>query len=241
MGRKWIPDGKTAQKRRGRKLDLIARDVLQERDWLIVERMLKWDITSNKFLKETTIDLLREMHTILTFRLQDCLNTRFKDEARFFGLYTGDRGFQSFELMPAPRSSYVTFIKEHPIYNLPTSMTDNLRQQAQGLVHLLRVRLAMIRTFEAYHRPQESNDEQVELGEELCAWLYGNNREIKNPETVLASSPFVSPVSSPAPSVDGFPLDEESSHDLSCEQLPNHFQDTDGDDDIAALWYSDEE
>ncbi|KAG0332848.1 hypothetical protein BG000_009689 [Podila horticola] len=227
MGRKWIPDGKTAQKRRGRKLDLIARDVLQERDWLIVERMLKWDVTSNKFLKETTIDLLREMHTIQTFRLQDCLNTKFKDEAH--------RGFQSFELMPAPQSPYVTFIKEHPIYNLPTSMTDNLRQQAQGLVHLLRVRLAMIHTLEAYHRPQESKDEQVELGEELCDWLYGNNCEIKNPETVLASSPFISPVSSPAPSVDGLPLDEESSHELSHEQLPNNFQDTDGEDDIAAL------
>ncbi|KAG0031303.1 hypothetical protein BGZ82_007040 [Podila clonocystis] len=101
--------------------------------------------------------------------------------------------------------------------------------------------LAMIRTLEAYHRPQESKDEQVELGEELCAWLYGNNREIKNPETVLASSPFISPVSSPAPSVDGFPLDEESSHKLSHEQLPNHFQDTYGFDDIAALLYSDEE
>ncbi|KAF9295912.1 hypothetical protein BGZ74_010570 [Mortierella antarctica] len=241
-GRKWIPDAKTAPKRRGRKFDLIARDVLQERDWLIVERMLKWDVTSNKFLKETTIDLLREMHTIQTFRLQECLNPKFKDEARFFGLYTGDRGFQSFELMPAPRGSYVTFIKEHPIYNLPTSMTDNLGQHSQGL-------LAMIRTLEAYHRPQESNHEQVELGEELCAWLYGNNCEINNPETVLASSPCISPVSSRAPSVVGLPLDEESSDELSHEQSPNRFQDTDANDDTAALygdddiamWYSHEE
>lgn len=33
-GRKWIPDGKTPPKRRGKRVDLIGRDVLQERDWI---------------------------------------------------------------------------------------------------------------------------------------------------------------------------------------------------------------
>lgn len=44
----------------------------------------------------------------------------------------------------------MTFIKEHPIYNLPTSMTDNLGQHSQGLVHLLRVRVSALPIIEAW-------------------------------------------------------------------------------------------
>ncbi|KAF9314847.1 hypothetical protein BG006_003863, partial [Podila minutissima] len=105
--------------------------------------------------------------------------------------------------------------------------------------------LAMIRTLESYHRPQENKDEQVELGEDVCAWLYGNNSEINHPETVLASSPFISPVPTPAPSVVSLPSDEESSDELSREQPPNRFQNTDANDDTAALYeaalYGDDE
>lgn len=88
-GREWKPDTKSPRKLIGRKLDLIARDVQDLKDWMIVERMKKWDEVSNKFLKESSCDLFRETHTIMAARLQDTMNIGFRDEARFFGIYTG--------------------------------------------------------------------------------------------------------------------------------------------------------
>jgi hypothetical protein len=88
-GRQWTPDTKPHRKRIGRKLDLIARDVVELKDWFLVERVKDWDETSNKFLKESGCDLIRETHTIMGNRMQDAMNAGFKDEAHFFGVYTG--------------------------------------------------------------------------------------------------------------------------------------------------------
>lgn len=88
-GRQWTPDTKPRRKRIGRKLDLIARDVVELKDWFLVERMKDWDEVSNKFLKESSCDLVRETHTIMANRMQDTMNVGFKDEARFFGVYSG--------------------------------------------------------------------------------------------------------------------------------------------------------
>jgi hypothetical protein len=88
-GRQWKPDTKAPRKLMGRRLDLIARDVQDQKDWMIVERMKNWDEVSNKFLKESNCDLFRETHTIMTSRVRDTVNKGFRDEARFFGVYTG--------------------------------------------------------------------------------------------------------------------------------------------------------
>ncbi|CAO3565990.1 unnamed protein product [Mortierella alpina] len=70
---------------------------------------------SNKFLKESSCDLFRETHTIMAARIQDTLNSKFKDEARFYGVYAGDRAFRSFEVRPAAIGSYVSYFKSYSV------------------------------------------------------------------------------------------------------------------------------
>ncbi|KAG0002655.1 hypothetical protein BGZ65_002468 [Modicella reniformis] len=193
-GRQWKPDTKALRK-------LIARDVMDQKDWMIVERMEKWDKVSNKFLKESSCDLFRETHTIMTSRLQDTMNMGFKDEARFFGVYSGDRGFQSFELRPAGVGTYVSLFKQYPVYELPTLVTD-MKAHVQGIVHLLQLRLSMLNTIEAYRCTEEESEEQDNN------WIYGNIHSGRDMETTLASSP----IASPSPSdVTTFMPEEESS------------------------------
>lgn len=52
--------------------------------------------------------------------------------------------------MPTRHSSYVTFIKDHPVHNLPTSMTGDLQQHVQGLVHLLQIRVSSLPIIEEW-------------------------------------------------------------------------------------------
>ncbi|KAF9412656.1 hypothetical protein BGZ94_000969 [Podila epigama] len=198
--RQHTTDSKT-RKLVGRKLDLIARDMQEKMDWLVVERMNKWDETSNKFLKESNCDLFRETHTIMSARLKDTKNSRFKDKARFFGIYTGDRGFRSFELRPAGVGSYISIYKEFPVYDLPASASD-MRGHIQGVAHLLQLRMAMVNTIEAYH--------EMELPMEYQGtdWIYENSRG-DHAEVTIASSPVASPpatdimsFASPSPSLD---------------------------------------
>ncbi|KAF9931528.1 hypothetical protein BGZ65_004864, partial [Modicella reniformis] len=188
QGRQLNPDTSIPRKRMGRKLDLIARDVLDKKDWMIVERMRSWDEKSTKFLKESGCDLFRETHTIMTHRLQDTANRHFKDDARFFGVYTGDRGFRSFELRPARVESYVSLYREHPVYELPTSVTD-MKAHVQGIVHLLQLRECMIDTIASYRRIEQGDDIGNESEQEQdLSWVYGNGRGGLDGETTLASS-----------------------------------------------------
>ncbi|KAF9980005.1 hypothetical protein BGZ65_005684, partial [Modicella reniformis] len=95
--------------------------------------------SSIKFLKETTWDLFRESRTILMQRVQDTHNRVFRGAARFLvsiPIYTGDRGFKTFEMKPAPGDSYVALYKDHPTYKLP-SVLGNMRQHVQGIFHFL--------------------------------------------------------------------------------------------------------
>ncbi|KAF9898348.1 hypothetical protein BX616_004153 [Lobosporangium transversale] len=89
QGRHLHLDTSASRKPTGRKMDLVIRDVLDKRDWMIVERMKTWDIHSSKFLKESGWDLFRETYTIMKHRLQDTRNRDFEEHARFFGIYTG--------------------------------------------------------------------------------------------------------------------------------------------------------
>ncbi|KAG0195831.1 hypothetical protein BGX28_000552, partial [Mortierella sp. GBA30] len=81
----------TRRRRIGRKLDLVARNLIKKEDWFIVENMHAWDQTYPKFLVETNVDLFREIHTIMVHRLQQAKNDEFQRNARFFGLYAGDK------------------------------------------------------------------------------------------------------------------------------------------------------
>ncbi|KAF9344835.1 hypothetical protein BGX34_005282 [Mortierella sp. NVP85] len=91
QGRSWNPEEDTPRKRMGRKLDLIARDVMEKKDWAIIERMKEWDPQSTKFLKESGFDLIREELTILHNRVHEAHNDSFQEQARFFGIYTGGK------------------------------------------------------------------------------------------------------------------------------------------------------
>ncbi|KAF9904781.1 hypothetical protein EC991_002351, partial [Linnemannia zychae] len=129
----------TSRRRTGRKLDLVARNLIRKEDWFIVESMHVWDQTSPKFLVEANVDLFREIHTIMVHRLQQAKNDEFQKNARFFSLYAGDRGFRTLEIRAMGARSYVAVCKVHQSYSLPSTL-GNLVLQFQSLVHILQIR-----------------------------------------------------------------------------------------------------
>jgi len=159
---------------------------------MIVERMKDWDEYSTKFLKETSVDLFRETHTIMMHRLQDTGNEELWDKGRFFGIYTGSRGFQTFELRPAGGRSYVSLFHEYPIYQLPTSIQD-MKPQIQGLTHLLQVRQLMSDTITLDRTsPVETSENEGDGKEEEedSNWVYGSTYTRLDASINLASSPL---------------------------------------------------
>ncbi|KAK3808569.1 MAG: hypothetical protein J3Q66DRAFT_77874 [Benniella sp.] len=148
---------------------------------------------STKFLKESGFDLIREELTILHNRVHEAHNDSFQEQARFFGIYTGDRGYQAFELRPADGQSYVTLFHLYPSQDLPTSMND-LRVHFQGLTRLLQIRMCLLETIEAYRKAMKLtavlNDIQGSRPEEEdMSWLYEGGREDQDVNLLLASSP----------------------------------------------------
>ncbi|KAF9578494.1 hypothetical protein BGW38_005669, partial [Lunasporangiospora selenospora] len=99
-GRSLNNDRTLKRKRMGKKMDLVARDVTSLFDWMIMKRQMSFDPQSSKFLRELGVDLLRETSTIAKNRIQEKDDARFNARSRFFALYGGDRGYQSFELRP---------------------------------------------------------------------------------------------------------------------------------------------
>ncbi|CAG8594225.1 14754_t:CDS:10 [Acaulospora morrowiae] len=183
--RKYHSDTQTPKKRVGRKVDLVVRDVVQKKDYMIVERMKDWDEYSTKFLKETSVDLFRETHTIMMHRLQDTGNEELWDKGRFFGIHTGSRGFQTFELRPAGGLSYVSLFHGYPIYQLPTSIQD-MKPQIQGLVHILQVRQLMSDTITLDRRhPRMRGD-----GKQEDSNWYGSTYTRLDASINLVSSPL---------------------------------------------------
>ncbi|KAF9166148.1 hypothetical protein DFQ26_008554 [Actinomortierella ambigua] len=87
----------TTRKRSGAKLDLIAHDSVNKRDWFVVESPKEWDEQSTKFLKELDVKVFRNLHLIAAHRLAEPHSTEFRKEARFFSLYAGGRGFVTME------------------------------------------------------------------------------------------------------------------------------------------------
>ncbi|KAF9106210.1 hypothetical protein BGX27_009270, partial [Mortierella sp. AM989] len=74
----------------GKKLDLVARDTTNDRDWFLVESMKSWNETSTKFLHEVELVLFKQLHLIAVHRIKESKSTLFKNNARFFSLYSGD-------------------------------------------------------------------------------------------------------------------------------------------------------
>ncbi|KAF9581065.1 hypothetical protein BGW38_002049 [Lunasporangiospora selenospora] len=198
QSRQLEPDGTIHRKQFGRRFDLIARDVLARKDWMLVERMKGWDPQSTKFLQESGVDLFRETHTIMSHRLQETVNNAFYDRARFFGIYSGDRGFQAMELRPARYRSYVSFFHQYPAYDLPVEERD-MKQQAKGLAHLLRIRRfffiqqCMLNTIALYQAPSKEGGGQVGDSdndeEDDASYLYEEERVHFDANINLASSP----------------------------------------------------
>ncbi|KAF9994470.1 hypothetical protein BGZ79_000781 [Entomortierella chlamydospora] len=75
-------EGSSPRKPGGKKLDLVARDTTNNRDWFIVESMKDWDETSTKFLHETSITLFKQLHLIASHRIQEARSSSFKNNAR---------------------------------------------------------------------------------------------------------------------------------------------------------------
>lgn len=64
-------DGYVERRRIGKKMDLVARDVTRQLDWMIMERQTSFDPQSSEFLHEYGIGLLRETCMIEKNRIQE--------------------------------------------------------------------------------------------------------------------------------------------------------------------------
>ncbi|KAG0356494.1 hypothetical protein BGZ54_000704, partial [Gamsiella multidivaricata] len=164
QGRSCDLEEDISRKRVGRKLDWTARDI-------------KWDPQSTKFLKESRFDLFREQLTIMQNRFHETQDDSFQKQARFFGIYIGDRGFQAFELRPADGQSYVTLFHLHHLQELPVNM-NNLKIHFQGLTKLIQIRAT---------DGEKQKDEGIQEENDM-SWLY-DRREDLNVNLFLASSP----------------------------------------------------
>ncbi|KAG0266304.1 hypothetical protein BG011_002712 [Mortierella polycephala] len=175
QGRTSSSEEDTPRKRFGRKLDMIARDVVEKKDWAI-------------FLKENRFDLFREQLTIMLSRLDEAHDDSFQKVARFFGIYTGDRGFQAFELRPAGEHSYVTLHHVYHPHELPTNMND-LKAHFQGLTKLLQIRMCLLATIEMYRSTTKAAEDGTCQEEDDMWWLYEGGKEGFNANLFMASSP----------------------------------------------------
>jgi hypothetical protein len=91
MGRKVDTESLAPRKLAGRKVDLVARDTINGRDWFIIESLKEWDEVSTKFLRELDVTLFKDLHLITSHRLQEQSHNRFRKQARFFSMYSGGK------------------------------------------------------------------------------------------------------------------------------------------------------
>ncbi|KFH70216.1 hypothetical protein MVEG_03067 [Podila verticillata NRRL 6337] len=146
---------KATRKAAGNKLDLIARDTLNHRDWCVGEAKKDWDELSTEHLKHTAVDLFKKLRLISIYRCKE-RGTNFRNEARFFSFFSGGNGFKAFQLRSSPKSAYVTLFHEYPPHVLPAEAGDWV-DQFLGLWFLLRVKIAATQTIQLFNqRPQRS-------------------------------------------------------------------------------------
>ncbi|KAF9159012.1 hypothetical protein DFQ26_007010 [Actinomortierella ambigua] len=191
MGRKVDTETPAPRKQAGRKVDLVARDTINSRDWFIIESLKEWDEVSTKFLRELDVTLFKDLHLIASHRLQEQPHARFRKQARFFSMYSGGRGFKTMEMRTCPFSSYIMLVHLYDSHILP-STTGTWKQQAQGLTHLLQVRAcatATVKTYEACSNEETEDDSEEEEDESDGEWLYDSSSNRVFDDT-LGSSPM---------------------------------------------------
>ncbi|KAF9123858.1 hypothetical protein BGW39_008637 [Mortierella sp. 14UC] len=192
-GRKVDTETPAPRKQAGRKVDLVARDTTNSRDWFIVESLKEWDEVSTKFLRELDVTLFKELHLIASHRLQEQPHSRFREQARFFSIYSGGRGFKTMEMRTCPFSSYTMLVQLYDSHILP-STTGTWKQQAQGLAHLLQVRACAIATMKMYEacfnkKTEDDSEEEEEEDDSDGEWLYDFSSNHAFDDT-LGSSPM---------------------------------------------------
>ncbi|KAK3804549.1 MAG: hypothetical protein J3Q66DRAFT_362437 [Benniella sp.] len=130
----------------------------------------------------------------LSHRVHECerKNVGFRKVARFFSIYSGDKGFFSFEMRPA-HTGYVSFYHRYDPYVLPVSPKTSA-PHVQSVVHILQIRSAMMKTISAYQQPPPENDQ--ECNKDL-SWVYESSH-VKYPSFSPIVSAGCSPVISSA-------------------------------------------
>ncbi|KAK5827665.1 hypothetical protein F5H01DRAFT_317010 [Linnemannia elongata] len=137
-------DGYVKRKRIGKKMDLVARAVTRQLDWMIMERQTSFDPQSSEFLREHGIGLLRETSTIGKNKIQGKDDSSSNACSRSFVPYGGEPGCQSFEVRPGLKN-FVLLMKDHGRFSLPPTTAD-IRLLVKGLVHLLQIRISIKET-----------------------------------------------------------------------------------------------
>ncbi|KAI7815748.1 hypothetical protein BC939DRAFT_92300 [Gamsiella multidivaricata] len=190
-GRRLDVEGQAPRKRKGKNVDMVGRDIRDQKDWFIVESMPVWDELSTKFLHETSVVLFKELHLLASGRTQDIKLENFVESARFFAVYSGGPGFKTFQLRPTKKSPYIFLHQAHRSHILP-SAPQQWTRQIQGIAHLLRVRAAMAGTIQHYQRCLTTMDEDGSADESDMddpRWLY-QDPESPSEDQTLGSSPL---------------------------------------------------
>ncbi|KAF9177515.1 hypothetical protein BGZ50_008685 [Haplosporangium sp. Z 11] len=191
-------EGQVPRKQKGKNVDMVGRDTRNQKDWFIVESMAVWDEFSTKFLHETSVVLFKELHLLASSRVQEAKRKDFVENARFFAVYSGGPGFETFQLRPTKKSPYIFLHQAHVSHILP-SASQTWTRQIQGIAHLLRVRAAVAGTIQHYQRcltTVEKQDEDGSGGESDTddpRWLYQDPESLKGDQT-LGSSPLAHPL-----------------------------------------------
>ncbi|KAG0247914.1 hypothetical protein BG011_000733 [Mortierella polycephala] len=187
-------EGQVPRKQKGKNVDMVGRDTRNRKDWFIVESMAVWDEFSTKFLHETDVVLFKELHLLASSRIQEAKREDFVENARFFAVYSGGPGFETFQLRPTKKSPYIFLHQAHVSHILP-SAPQSWTRQIQGIAHLLRVKAVVAGTIQHYQRcltTMEKQDEDGSGGEsdgDNPRWLYQDPESLKWDQT-LASSPL---------------------------------------------------
>ncbi|KAG0213883.1 hypothetical protein BGX28_003307 [Mortierella sp. GBA30] len=169
----------TPRKRGGAKLDLVAHDFVSKRDWFVVESPKEWDQYSTKFLAELDVKLFRNLHLIAAHRLAEEHSAHFREEARFFSIYAGGRGFVTMEVRPCPTSQYVMLSHTYDEFTLPTitgSWTACIK--------------ATIAKYTECSRQREAATTERNNGTDDDSWLYRSSQRRTVYDPTLCSSPI---------------------------------------------------
>ncbi|KAF9112814.1 hypothetical protein BGX27_002742 [Mortierella sp. AM989] len=186
QARRLDQEGQNPRKPGGDKLDLVARDVVNQRDWVVVEAKKKWDELGTDFLLQIGVKLYKQLHLVAGHRLEEVGTVAFMKKARFFAFFSGGRGFKAIELQATEKSSYIKLFHAHPSFVLPSD-PGNWKGQLHGLVHLLRIKKCVVETIQLYNQHFRT-DIQNEEGYD-SDWMY-DTKEVVVQDQLLASSPI---------------------------------------------------